>query len=85
MSRGNSDRGDWVIDAEIAVAQHLPTGVVFRYLPVPNHPEQLRTFVITAHGEYANGYNHAAQSLVKRLGEQGKVYYLDELDGERHN
>lgn len=80
MSHDNLYQSDWAIDTEIATARHIPSGVVFRYLPVPNSPEQLRTFVITARGEYANLCNQAVQNNVKQLGEQGKALYMATLD-----
>ena len=80
MPHNNSYQSDWVIDTEIATATHLPSEVVFRYLPIPNCPEQTRTFVVIAHGEYANLYNQTVQNHVKQLGEQGKALYKAALD-----
>lgn len=82
MSNDSADQDEWEIDVEIATARHLPTGIVFRYLPVPDHPEMLRPFVVRAHGEFANACNHAAQRQVKHLGEQGKIYYQAVWQGE---
>lgn len=80
MPHDDSYNSDWMIDTEIATARHLPSGVVFRYLPVPSCPEQLQTFVIIAHGEYANIGNQTFQNHIKQLGEEGKDRYKAALD-----
>ena len=76
MSETVPDQTQWEIDIEIATAKHIETGATFRYLPVPNQPSQLRTYIISAQGEYANALNQSKQRELMTLAEEGKSLYL---------
>lgn len=44
----NSERDEWVIITELAIAKHLPTGTVYRYLPDPQRPDYTKIYVVSA-------------------------------------
>lgn len=82
MNETTPDQNQWEIDIEIATAKHLETGVIFRYLPIPNQPGQLRTYVISAQGEYANALNKSKQRELMTLAEEGKSLYFSKISYE---
>lgn len=82
MQMMNSEQDEWVIITELAIAKHLPTGTVYRYLPDPRRPGHTKIYVVSAFGEYANLSNSQKQRIVNILGEQGKNLYLSTLGNE---